>query len=93
MPTVNKKVSRAYDVYIGRPGRWGNPFEVAVYGRGNTIELHRRWLWDEIRAGRVALEELAALDGKRLGCFCAPAACHGDTLLAAARWAAAQLDA
>ena len=39
----------------------------------------------------IGLAELAALDGKRLACWCAPEPCHGDVLAAAARWAAEQL--
>ena len=94
---VNIKRGDPYDVYIGRPGRgqegpWGNPFTIEEAGsRERCIELYRRRLWDEIRAGRITLEQLAALHGKRLGCFCAPEACHGDVLADAAAWAYAQL--
>lgn len=70
----------AYDVYVGRPSRWGNPFShkpgtkarYRVADRTEAIASYRRWLWEEIRAGRVQLEELAALDGKTLGCWCSP---------------------
>ena len=34
------------------------------------------------------MEKLAALKGKRLGCWCAPGPCHGEVLVAAAEWAA-----
>ena len=33
------------------------------------------------------MKQLAALKGRRLGCFCKPQACHGDTLARAAEWA------
>jgi len=90
----------AYDVYVGRPSRWGNPFShkpgtkarYRVADRTEAIASYRRWLWEEIRAGRVQLEELAALDGKTLGCWCSPAPCHGEVLLEAAAWAARQLE-
>jgi|SRR5215218_6298780 len=87
----------AYDVYIGRPGQgeegpWGNRFTIGEAGsRERAIELYRLWLWREIRARRITLEQLAALHGKRLGCFCAPLACHGDVLARAAAWAVGEL--
>jgi Domain of unknown function (DUF4326) len=87
-----------FDRYVGRGagerGRFGNPFAVGRDGsRDEVIALHRLWLWDEIVAGRFTLRELAALEGKVLGCWCAPRRCHAETLVAAARWAAGVLRA
>lgn len=80
-----------HDVYIGRPSRWGNPFPLkSSETRGATIERYRQWLWTEIQAGRVTVRELIELDGKVLGCFCKPAPCHGDVLVAAVEWALTQ---
>ena len=79
-------------VRIDRATRWGNPFVIGRDGsRAEVIEKYRANLWRDIRAGRIGLGELAALDGKRLACWCAPEPCHGDVLAAAARWAAARL--
>lgn len=90
-----------YDVYIGRgkdprtgerPG-WGNPFRIGPDDeRAEVIERYRCWLWRQIKSGRIKLPELAALDGKTLGCWCAPEPCHGEVLAAAAAWAAERLD-
>ena len=55
------------------------------------IEQYRAWLWREIRTSHIGLDELAALDGKRLACWCAPEPCHGDVLAEAARWATEEL--
>jgi hypothetical protein len=91
MPVVHCKRDR-HDVYIGRGGPWGNPFRIGRDGtRDEVIEKYRVWLWDEINAGRVDLEKLAALRGKTLGCWCAPKACHGEVLEAAAEWAAERI--
>ena len=83
-------------VKIDRTTRWGNPF-VMLKGdaaeRAFVIGMHRTWLWEQLRTGKVTLEDLAALDGKFLGCWCAPAPCHGHTLARAAIWAKAQLAA
>ena len=79
-------------VRVDRATRWGNRFVIGRDGsRAEVIEQYREHLWREIRAGRVPLEDLAALEGKRLACWCAPEPCHGDVLAAAARWAAERL--
>ena len=88
---VNRRTARARpgDVYIGRPSRWGNPFVVGRDGtRDQVIERYRRRLWTDLLRRRIARSDLAALIGKRLVCWCAPAPCHGDVLAAAAAWAA-----
>lgn len=66
-----------YDVYIGRPSIWGNPFVVGVDGtRSEVIRKHVEWI--------VAQPDLMAriheLKDKRLGCWCSPKVCHGDIL-------------
>ncbi len=82
-----------FDVYIGRPGPWGNPFEIGRDGtRKQVVGLYRIQLWADIRHGRVTREQLAELHGKTLGCWCSPQPCHGDVLAGAAAWAADQLE-
>ena len=76
---VNVKSGDTYDVYIGRPSKWGNPFRVGKHGsRDQCIELYRRWLGT--RPDIVA--QLGELKGKILGCYCKPQPCHGDVLVA-----------
>ena len=83
---VNKRVE-PFDVYIGRGSKWGNPFVMrSEADRERVIEQFRKYLWKQIEAGVVTKDELRALDGKRLGCFCAPKACHGDVIVAAIEW-------
>ena len=93
-------IGRGRDPEIGEPGEWGNPYShrpsrvpgvIVVSSVEEAIERYRRHLWAEIRSGRLALERLAGLSGKTLGCWCAPGPCHGEVLAAAASWAAAQL--
>jgi hypothetical protein len=69
-----------YDVYIGRPGKgqkgkWGNPFSEGT--REENIAAFREWIIQQPEL----LADLRELKGKRLGCFCAPKACHGDVLV------------
>src|SRR5690606_35695763 len=80
-------------VYVGRPGRWGNPFIMQHEGqRELVIAQYRAWLWEEIQSGQVGLHELAALHQRDLSCWCVPKACHADVLERAAAWAAAEIE-
>ena len=68
-----------FDVYIGRPSVWGNPFVIGRDGdRDEVVAKYREWL-----LGQPVLVAAARADlkGKTLGCWCKPAACHGDVLL------------
>lgn len=74
-------------VYIGRGSLFGNPFKMhSEDGRHKVIELYRHWLWKALQEGKITKEMLLALDGKRLACYCAPKACHGDVLVKAIEW-------
>lgn len=67
-----------YDVYIGRPSKWGNPFEVGKDGtREEVIEKYREWIMNN----DDLLLDIMELDGKVLGCWCKPMSCHGDVFL------------
>jgi hypothetical protein len=66
-----------YDVYIGRPTKWGNPFLVGRDGvRGECIAKYAAW----IRTQPDLMDSVVELRGKVLGCWCAPRPCHGDVL-------------
>ncbi len=68
-----------YDVYIGRPSKWGNPFEIGKDGdRGTVIKKYREWITNG--KGKHLLKDIHELKGKILGCWCYPNACHGDVL-------------
>jgi hypothetical protein len=73
---VHCKKSR-YDVYIGRPSMWGNPFRIGRDGtRSEVIEKYRRYVLGSDRL----MSQLHTLRGKTLGCWCSPLPCHGDVL-------------
>ena len=74
-------------LYIGRdmtyyvPGtvksKWSNPYSARKYGREKCLELYEEYVVCE----QNLLDSLHELDGKILGCWCKPAACHGDVLV------------
>jgi hypothetical protein len=78
-----------YDIYVGRPSKWGNPFthiadkktaaQFVVSSREEAVDAYRLWITEG--EGKHLLEDLHELKGKVLGCWCAPKSCHGDVLL------------
>lgn len=81
---VHCKKSR-YDVYIGRPSPWGNPWshkmgtlaEYRVDTRAQAIEAFEKWFRSQ---PQLMLRAKRELKGKILGCFCSPLACHGEII-------------
>lgn len=76
-----------YDVYIGRPSPWGNPYShkegTLAKFKTNTREeaVQAYYYWITEGEGRHLLDDLVTLKGKVLGCWCSPKACHGDVLI------------
>lgn len=67
-----------YDIYIGRGSPWGNPFKIGEHGtRKEVIAKYKEWILTQ----KDLLRSLSGLEGKCLGCFCKPKACHGDILI------------
>lgn|SRR5262249_5134509 len=66
-----------FDVYVGRPSKWGNPFKLRKGDdRRAALRQYRDWLLHQDKL----LAQLHELQGKILGCWCKPALCHGDVL-------------
>jgi len=66
-----------FDVYVGRPSLWGNPFRVGVDGtRAEVIKKYR----EHLLSSPNLMAKLPELRGKTLGCWCKPQACHGDVI-------------
>jgi len=67
-----------YDIYIGRPSKWGNPFTIGKDGtRKEVVEKYREWIEKQPNL----MNSLDELKGKVLGCWCFPKFCHGDILI------------
>ena len=77
MKVVNIKYS-AYDVYIGRGSKWGNPFRInKTTSREDVIQKYEEYL----RNNSHLMQSLIELKDKILGCHCYPKQCHGDVLI------------
>jgi hypothetical protein len=67
-----------FDVYIGRPGPWGNPFVIGKDGtRDEVIQKYKEWIVTQ----ELLMQEVHTLKGKVLSCWCWPKKCHGDVLI------------
>ncbi|KEI70782.1 DUF4326 domain-containing protein [Endozoicomonas elysicola] len=75
-----KKSTEDYE-YIGRGSKWGNPHSM-YDGDGDRDEVIRKFKYDFDfdKFPHLKKNEVYRLAGKRLGCFCKPANCHGDVL-------------
>lgn len=79
---INKE---PYDIYIGRPSKWGNPYshkegtlaEFKVKNRAEALEKYEKYLLEN----ETLFNSLIELQGKTLGCWCKPNRCHGDILV------------
>lgn len=70
----------SFDVYIGRPSKWGNPFKVGKGDPGSrliAISKYEEW----VKTQPELMAALPELKGKTLGCWCHPLQCHGDVLV------------
>ena len=74
----------AFDIYIGRKNgkleqsKWANPYIVGIHGnREKVIQKYSLY----IRKVPELMNSLHELNGKTLGCWCAPLACHGSILI------------
>jgi hypothetical protein len=83
---VNLRVE-PFDVYIGRPSKWGNPYThlhrkdtIHVSSPEEAVRIYEEWIKERMVAEpeKYNLDELR---GKVLGCYCRPAICHGDVLV------------
>jgi len=76
-----------FDIYIGRItnrakiklpiSKWNNPYPIKKYGLKKSFELYEK----HIRNNPKLWNSLHELEGRVLGCWCAPRPCHGDILL------------
>lgn len=67
-----------YDVYVGRPSKWGNPFSLGEHGTRREVIVKYK---DYVLNNPELMASLHELEGKILGCWCHPLPCHGDVLV------------
>ena len=83
---VNIRTGARYDVYIGRPSKWGNPYSHLGHftGRLNWCATREEAIsrYEEyVRSNSALMDSLYELKNMVLGCHCHPLPCHGDVLV------------
>ena len=83
---VSIKSGKPYDVYVGRPGPFGNPFsskpskfaKEIVATRKESIEKFRHYLLNNPEL----LDKIQELRGKTVACWCDEnQSCHADVII------------
>lgn len=83
---VSVKSGKHYDIYIGRPSIWGNPYsskpskyaKEIVNNKREAIEKYKNYILNNPEL----LEKLNELRGKTIACWCKEnEKCHGDVLI------------
>jgi hypothetical protein len=88
-------MSNPNHVYIGRKGIvfingqrfpksdsiWANPFRISTTDRVSCIKQYEEYMIDRLNRDPALVQQLKALKGKTLGCWCKPESCHGDVLI------------
>ncbi len=70
-----------FDVYIGRPSIYGNPFVVGRDGKqGECVEKYREYFLERTKNDTKFLSDVRKLKGMTIACWCKPKACHGDVI-------------
>lgn len=93
---VNIKHGYNYDIYIGRPSIWGNPFSskkhTSTKFKSSSLKNCLKMYKQHILNDKNLLNNLHKLKGKTLGCWCVEKnwkrknniseyLCHGEILL------------
>lgn len=84
---ININSDEPFDIYVGRPSKFGNPFThhqhlggnlVIVDTREEAIARYEEWIHSQPELMAAAKQELK---NKILACHCLPLDCHATILL------------
>ena len=79
MRTCRPEWGQPGDVRVDRATKWGNPYPITdTETRDDVIAKYTLYLLRCLGDGTLNVSDLK--EAKRLGCWCKPAACHGDVL-------------
>lgn len=83
-PVLVNRHKGEFDIYIGRGTIWGNPHPIDPgqgISRQISVEMYREHLYQCLEDGRITINDILSLSGKRIGCSCSPLPCHGDVII------------
>lgn len=96
-PNLEMWMAEDKNVYVGRKGvvfiegkrfptkdsPFCNPFKIGRDGetREDVLRMYRKYIVSELNSNEELVKQLLNMEGKNLGCWCAPEPCHADVLL------------
>lgn len=86
LQTINIKNYEGEDyIYIGRPGKYGNPYSskdsniaISVENKEESLKLFREYIDKNPNLIDDLINEMSEKGVYKLGCWCKPTKCHGD---------------
>ena len=78
-------INKEYDVYVGRPNKWGNPFthlekhtlaEYKVESVDEALEKYEKYLLEN----KELFDSLSELKYKTIACWCKTKKCHAQII-------------
>lgn len=80
-----KKALKGTFCYVGRPTAFGNPFNLQNASddleRLAVVEKYREYFLHKVGADEGFKKAVLTLEGRDLGCWCAPRLCHASVIL------------
>lgn len=89
-------IADSNNIYIGRKGIvfvdgerfpkydsiWANPYKIDTNNdRKSVLKKYKKYIKAKLDQDEDLIVKLKKLQGKNLGCWCHPEACHGDILV------------
>lgn len=80
--TIVNKYREPFDVFIGRPTIYGNPYRIGPDGdRAEVIRKYKDYFYHRLETDPAFKRAVLKLKGRTLGCYCKPQPCHGDVIV------------
>lgn len=77
-----RREQKQHYMLIDRHTIFGNPFRIGTHGnRAEVIARYKVHFHTRMATDASFHDAVQDLKGKRLGCWCAPLACHGDVIV------------
>ena len=77
LTVVNRRRTKDFDIYAGRPSILGNPFFIGRDGtRDEVVAKYESYAWERLQHDGAFRMALLACEGLRVACWCHPQNCH-----------------
>lgn len=79
MSVIRVNKTEPYDIFIGRPSPYGNPFIIGENGTRKEVLAKFKEYFKHLSTSNLLLDDL---NNKKIACWCSmDQSCHGDILI------------